>query len=164
MFEAKLDDVSAGGRSGDDPRDVAPRLPDPRPPDRSGASGRRRRRRRAAALVTASPALAAGRAAGAAGTERRAHPTRLALPAQLPRSPGPHFLPAPAPRRARARALQGSVIRKLIDSIKDLVTDANLECSGDGISLQASDGRQRGRGAAGARPQRLAAGAGACRL
>lgn len=37
------------------------------------------------------------------------------------------------------------MIRKLIDSIKDLVTDANLECSGDGISLQASAARQRGR-------------------
>lgn len=32
--------------------------------------------------------------------------------------------------------MQGQIIKRIIESIKDLVTDANLECSADGISLQ----------------------------
>lgn len=38
-----------------------------------------------------------------------------------------------------ARLVQGSVLKKLMDSIKDLVSDANLDCSSSGVSLQAMD-------------------------
>lgn len=38
-----------------------------------------------------------------------------------------------------ARLIQGNILKKLIESIKDLVTDANFECSSTGIELQAMD-------------------------
>ena len=38
-----------------------------------------------------------------------------------------------------ARLVEGNVLKKLIDSIKDLVTSANFDCSSTGISLQAMD-------------------------
>jgi proliferating cell nuclear antigen len=38
-----------------------------------------------------------------------------------------------------ARLLQGSILKKLMEAIKDLVTDANFDCSSAGISLQAMD-------------------------
>jgi len=38
-----------------------------------------------------------------------------------------------------ARLIQGSLLKKLLESIKDLVTDANFDCSSTGISLQAMD-------------------------
>jgi len=38
-----------------------------------------------------------------------------------------------------ARLVQGSVLKKVLDSIKDLVTDANFDCAGTGFSLQAMD-------------------------
>jgi len=38
-----------------------------------------------------------------------------------------------------ARLLQGATLKKLVEAMKDLVTDANLDCSASGISLQAMD-------------------------
>lgn len=38
-----------------------------------------------------------------------------------------------------ARLTQGSVLKKVLESIKDLVTDANFDCSPTGFSLQAMD-------------------------
>ncbi|XP_019863932.1 PREDICTED: proliferating cell nuclear antigen-like [Amphimedon queenslandica] len=38
-----------------------------------------------------------------------------------------------------ARLIQGSVLKKMIDAIKDIVTDINLDCSSTGISVQAMD-------------------------
>jgi proliferating cell nuclear antigen len=38
-----------------------------------------------------------------------------------------------------ARMLQGGILKKLMESIKDLVTDANFDCSSTGIRLQAMD-------------------------
>lgn len=38
-----------------------------------------------------------------------------------------------------ARLVQGSLLKKIIDSIKDLVSDANFDCSASGFSLQAMD-------------------------
>ena len=38
-----------------------------------------------------------------------------------------------------ARLLQGKILKKLMESIKDLVTDANFDCSSAGLSLQAMD-------------------------
>lgn len=38
-----------------------------------------------------------------------------------------------------ARLLQAGLLKKLLDSIKDLVADANFDCSSSGISLQAMD-------------------------
>jgi len=33
----------------------------------------------------------------------------------------------------------GGILKKLMDAIKDLVTEANFDCSSNGISLQAMD-------------------------
>jgi len=38
-----------------------------------------------------------------------------------------------------ARIKQGGILKKILESIKDLVTDANFDCSSTGISLQAMD-------------------------
>jgi len=38
-----------------------------------------------------------------------------------------------------ARLLQGSLLKKVVDALKELVTEANLECSASGISMQAMD-------------------------
>ncbi|KAJ1976877.1 hypothetical protein H4R34_003811 [Dimargaris verticillata] len=38
-----------------------------------------------------------------------------------------------------ARLTQGSLLKKIIEAIKDLVQDANFDCSDSGISLQAMD-------------------------
>lgn len=38
-----------------------------------------------------------------------------------------------------ARIIQGSILKKIMDAIKDLVTDANFDCNGTGIRLQAMD-------------------------
>ncbi|KAK9817203.1 hypothetical protein WJX72_011042 [[Myrmecia] bisecta] len=38
-----------------------------------------------------------------------------------------------------ARLVQGGLLKKVLDSIKDLVTDANFDCSPNGFSLQAMD-------------------------
>lgn len=37
------------------------------------------------------------------------------------------------------RLVQGSLLKRLIDAIKDLVNDANFDCSSTGFSLQAMD-------------------------
>ena len=37
------------------------------------------------------------------------------------------------------RLVQGSLLKKVMDSIKDLVNDANFDCSATGFSLQAMD-------------------------
>ena len=38
-----------------------------------------------------------------------------------------------------ARILQVSILKKVLESIKDLVTDANFECTTNGFALQAMD-------------------------
>ncbi|GBG70728.1 hypothetical protein CBR_g8027 [Chara braunii] len=38
-----------------------------------------------------------------------------------------------------ARLIQGSLLKKVLEAIKDLVTDANFDCSATGFSLQAMD-------------------------
>lgn len=35
-----------------------------------------------------------------------------------------------------ARILQGALLKKIIEAIKELVTDANLDCNETGISMQ----------------------------
>ncbi|XBI93293.1 hypothetical protein VPH35_030165 [Triticum aestivum] len=37
------------------------------------------------------------------------------------------------------RLVQGSLLKKVLEAIKELVTDANFDCSGTGFSLQAMD-------------------------
>eukprot|EP00249_Psilotum_nudum_P000909 c13086_g2_i1 orf=112-474(+) len=37
------------------------------------------------------------------------------------------------------RLVQGSLLKKVLEAIKDLVTDANFDCSATGFSLQAMD-------------------------
>ena len=38
-----------------------------------------------------------------------------------------------------ARLVQGKIFKQIIESIKDLVTDANLDCSEEEISIQSMD-------------------------
>lgn len=38
-----------------------------------------------------------------------------------------------------ARLVQGNLLRKVLEAIKDLVTDGNFDCSSTGFSLQAMD-------------------------
>ncbi|XP_028399755.1 proliferating cell nuclear antigen-like [Dendronephthya gigantea] len=38
-----------------------------------------------------------------------------------------------------ARLVQGSLLKKVLDAIKDLVTEANWDCSNNGMSMQAMD-------------------------
>lgn len=38
-----------------------------------------------------------------------------------------------------ARLIQGGLLKKVLEAVKDLVTDANFDCSGSGFSLQAMD-------------------------
>jgi len=38
-----------------------------------------------------------------------------------------------------ARLLNGGILKKLMESVKDLITDANFDCNSSGISLQAMD-------------------------
>lgn len=38
-----------------------------------------------------------------------------------------------------ARLNQGIILKKIIEALKDLVTDVNIDCNADGISLQAMD-------------------------
>ena len=39
----------------------------------------------------------------------------------------------------QARLIQGGLLKKVLDATKDLVTDANFDCSQDGFALQAMD-------------------------
>lgn len=43
------------------------------------------------------------------------------------------------PTMLELRLLQGSLLKKVLEAIKDLVTDANFDCSSTGFSLQAMD-------------------------
>jgi DNA polymerase III sliding clamp (beta) subunit (PCNA family) len=38
-----------------------------------------------------------------------------------------------------ARLVQGNLLKKVVDAIKDLVTDANFDCTSTGFNLQAMD-------------------------
>ena len=38
-----------------------------------------------------------------------------------------------------ARLTQGSLLKKILESIKDLISDANFDCNSSGIALQAMD-------------------------
>ncbi|WIA19744.1 hypothetical protein OEZ85_005664 [Tetradesmus obliquus] len=38
-----------------------------------------------------------------------------------------------------ARLVQGNLLKKVVDAVKDLVTDANFDCSSSGFTLQAMD-------------------------
>lgn len=38
-----------------------------------------------------------------------------------------------------ARLIQGGLLKKVLEAIKDLVTDANFDCSAQGFALQAMD-------------------------
>lgn len=38
-----------------------------------------------------------------------------------------------------ARLIQGALLKKIVEAVRELVTDANLDCSESGISMQAMD-------------------------
>ena len=48
-------------------------------------------------------------------------------------------VPSAAAAMFEARLVQGELLKKIIESIKDLVTDANFDCSATGFGLQAMD-------------------------
>lgn len=41
-----------------------------------------------------------------------------------------------------AKLSQASLLKKIIESIKDLITDANFDCSAEGVALQCMDSSQ----------------------
>ena len=47
-----------------------------------------------------------------------------------------HPYPSTAAKMLEARILQGSVLKKIIESIRELVVDANFDCDPNGISMQ----------------------------
>mmetsp|Transcript_1720 Transcript_1720/g.5841 ORF Transcript_1720/g.5841 Transcript_1720/m.5841 type:complete len:308 (+) Transcript_1720:2654-3577(+) len=56
------------------------------------------------------------------------------------RTPRPRDRPYPTTHTMfEARLVQGSLLKKVLESIKDLVTDANFDCSSNGFALQAMD-------------------------
>ncbi len=75
------------------------------------------------------------------------------FPSPPPPPPKPHkrilgFLASPPHRRREVsaaaamlelRLVQGSLLKKVLEAIRELVTDANFDCSGTGFSLQAMD-------------------------
>ena len=80
------------------------------------------------------------------------NPPSAALPSQTPRAQilgFPDLLPLPFRRRAadvesaaamlELRLVQGSLLKKVLEAIRDLVNEANFDCSGTGFSLQAMD-------------------------
>ncbi len=44
-----------------------------------------------------------------------------------------------------ARLTQGSLLKKIIEAMKELVTDANLDCTASGVTLQVPHARRRPR-------------------
>lgn len=73
-------------------------------------------------------------------------PPPFSPPAQIPA----RVSPIPLSHRAAAdeetaatmlelRLVQGSLLKKVLEAIRELVTDANFDCSGTGFSLQAMD-------------------------
>jgi hypothetical protein len=85
-------------------------------------------------------------AAGAALWGRARAPERGAesgnAPAPLPHSlfpTAPPTPPPPPPTMFEARLEQGVLLKKVVDAVKDLVTDVNLECSATGFGMQAMD-------------------------
>lgn len=46
----------------------------------------------------------------------------------------PRFSNTPA--MFEARLIQGSLLKKIVEALKDLVTDANLDCTSTGMTLQ----------------------------
>ncbi|XBH65456.1 hypothetical protein VPH35_119047 [Triticum aestivum] len=61
------------------------------------------------------------------------HPLDPAAAAAVPRRPPPDA------KMLELRLVQGSLLKKVLEAIKELVTDANFDCSGTGFSLQAMD-------------------------
>ena len=48
-------------------------------------------------------------------------------------------MPSATATMFEARLIQGELLKKIVESIKDLVTDANFDCSATGFGLQAMD-------------------------
>lgn len=57
----------------------------------------------------------------------------------LPASYSFRIRSASPPKMFEARLIQGSLLKKVLEAIKDLVTDANFDCSAQGFALQAMD-------------------------
>ncbi|XP_021601205.2 proliferating cell nuclear antigen [Manihot esculenta] len=63
----------------------------------------------------------------------------LLLCRQTPSVPNPNLTPVRGERMLELRLVQGSLLKKVLEAIKDLVNDANFDCSSTGFSLQAMD-------------------------
>jgi len=50
-----------------------------------------------------------------------------------------NHLHSPLTTMFEARLVQGNTLKKIVEALKDLVTDCNLDCSQSGLSLQAMD-------------------------
>ncbi|KAL9273079.1 Proliferating cell nuclear antigen-like protein [Drosera capensis] len=68
----------------------------------------------------------------------KTHPLNPFLPSISPQNPNPKS-PNLSTAMLELRLVQGSLLKKVLESIKDLVNDANFDCSATGFSLQAMD-------------------------
>lgn len=86
---------------------------------------------------------AQGQALAPSPLRHNTHPPRSAsIPRNSPTpppAPPPSILHFPTAAMFEARLTQGRIFKALIESIKDLVSDANIDCTEEGISIQAMD-------------------------
>lgn len=55
----------------------------------------------------------------------------------------PTHTPTPLSAMFEARLQQGAILKKLLESIKDLVNEANFDCSSAGMSLQGQEEKKK---------------------
>jgi hypothetical protein len=83
----------------------------------------------------------------AAGPRRRARARRCAHPRHKSHCRRSGARRAPATTMLEARLVQGNLLKKTVDAVKELVTEANLDCGAAGISMQVGrGGLKHGRG------------------
>ena len=111
--------------------------------DRCARARRRRAPRTMPSRRPLTRGLTAAHSARAAPRRSTPHPAHRRAPLSRGPPPSPrapacaHALTCAAPPPPLTNPeLQGQVLKKIIDAIKDLVTDGNLECSAEAISLQ----------------------------
>lgn len=61
------------------------------------------------------------------------------FPPPLPRTHHTHSQPPPHTTMFEARLTEGNLLKKIIEAIKDLVQEANVDCSETGLTMQAMD-------------------------
>jgi len=89
-----------------------------------------------------SPTLSSHESLAQHRAQRTEKEAPLSLLPRLPPRPPRFFLAffkTLLPTMFEARLTQGVLLKKLLEAVKDLVTDANFDCSATGFSLQAMD-------------------------